>query len=123
MITGVVPSPFLFPLTAVIKPPTVAAGSSETQQWSWPSGSVTVRANLQPLNSRDAMLYGRETGTNLYDLFIETRDTNGAAISLTDAQLKDSAVSVSGRTLRVVGAKIDPISAGAVYRLVCEEDY
>lgn len=118
------PTPFgMLPHTAVITPPTITVGDSGSPAWTWPSGAVTVRACLQPVSSRDGLQYGRETGTSVYEVFTATVDTSGAAITLTDAQFKNSKVVIEGKTLRVVGTKVDPISNGCVFSLTCEEDY
>lgn len=120
MITTVRPSPFLFSQSITIMPPTESVGDSGVPKWTNASGAVTARASVQPVSSRDALQYGRETGTNVYEVYVEP---SSALDALTDAQLKDSIVKFGSRSLRVIGAKRDPISAGAVYVLTCEENY
>lgn len=123
MITTLVPSPFLFPLSAVITPPTETIGNAGDPRITFPSGSITVRANLQPVSSRDSMQYGRETGVDLYELFIQPTDTSGAAVTLTNTQIKNCQIVVNGRTLKALGGKMDPITNGALYSITCEEVY
>lgn len=112
-----IPTPYnLLPHEAVITPATEAIGLDGSPSWTYGGSSTTLAAFLQPASTRDAMLYGRETGTNVYTLFVEPT-------TLTLAQLKNARVAVEGRTLRVVGGKVDPCANGCVNELFCEEDF
>lgn len=114
-----IPTPrHLLPLTAVITPPTEAVGDSGATEWSYNgANAISVAANLQPVSSRDAMQYGRESTAELYDLFLEP---TAALAAFTVAQIAKSQIVVGGKTLRAAGGPIDPITNGCIYQITCE---
>jgi hypothetical protein len=63
------------------------------------------------------MMYGRDTGTVVYQLFISPFDNNGQAISYAHETVR---VTISGVTYRVDGPARDPDGAGCLLQLTLE---
>lgn len=102
---------------------TVTTVTQETAG-SWDRGSGTsysVPCSLQPSSSADSAIYKRETGRSLYDLYLDTKATDGTAI--TPAILNHiSRISIDGTAYVVDGEFIDLASNGVVYKVAVSRE-
>lgn len=100
---------------------TVEAGSA-APEWAYTGQTATtVMGRLQPLSASDSMVYGRETGTTIYQLFLSPVDVNGTALSFTDAQWKTMRVRVGSTNYRVDGPARNPDNDDCVLVLNLEK--
>ena len=104
--------------TMTINAGTWSAGTDGVPQASFSGTSVTVRCMVQPLSAGDALAYGRDTTTKVFDVFCAPVDTSGAAWTCTP---KDR-ITINGVRYRATGQPRDMVSMGAVYVLGIERD-
>lgn len=113
--------------TATITPATVTAESNGHPDSAWSSGTVTVNCSLQPASAGESLQYGRDTGFDIYNLFLAPVDTSGTAVTLTGVQFKTARIVVTAQsgeslTLRTVGTARDMINLGTVMQLTVERE-
>jgi hypothetical protein len=108
--------------SVTLTPATVSTeASSGSPEWTYTGAtSVTVQGRLQPLSSSESIMYGRDVGTVVYQLFISPFDNNGQAISYAHDVWKTVRVTISGVTYRVDGPARDPDGAGCLLQLTLE---
>ena len=83
-----------------------------------PSSTPSVACMMQPVSAGDALVYGRDTTSQMYDVFLAPTDTNGAAW---DCSPRDQ-IAIGGVTYRVAGKPRDLCTFGVVKHLVVELD-
>lgn len=105
-----------------LTPATVSTeASSGSPEWTYAGATtVQVQGRLQPLSSSESMLYGRDMGTVVYQLFISPIDNNGSAINYSHDVWKTMRVTISGVNYRVDGPARDPDNAGCLLQLTLE---
>ncbi len=79
--------------------------------------AVTVQCMVQPTSAADAIMYGRDTTMQLYDVFAAPVTTAGAAWTVTPAD----AITIGGVEYRPAGIPQDLCSMGQVVKLVVEK--
>jgi len=81
-------------------------------------GTHSVACMLQPVSAGDALVYGRDTTSQMYDVFLAPTDSTGAAwdCSPTDR------IAIGGVTYRIAGKPRDLCNLGVVKHLVVELD-
>lgn len=82
------------------------------------SASFSVQCMVQPGSASDALLYGRDTTTKVYDVYCAPVTTAGAAWNVTP---KDKVI-INGVQYRVAGQPRDAVSLGVIYVLTIERD-
>jgi hypothetical protein len=97
-----------------------AEGESGAPEWDYNQTPTYVMGRLQPLSASDSMVYGRETGITIYQLFIDPIDIKGNAVAFTDAEWKTMQVVKDGLSYRVDGPARDPDSDGCLLVLNLE---
>lgn len=103
--------------TATITPKTTAQSSAG--DFTHTDGTTyTVKCNLQPNGSSEAMLLKRETGITSYVLFLAPINTAGTAVSIGQIDT----VTIDSIDYRVVGVPMDLCSHGAVFMLNLERN-
>lgn len=103
--------------TATITPMTTAQTSAGDFTHT-DTTTFTVKCNLQPNGSSEAMLLKRETGITSYVLFLAPITTAGAAVSISQIDK----VTIESVDYRVVGVPMDLCSHGAVLMLNLERN-
>jgi len=83
-----------------------------------PTGTKSVACMMQPVSAGDALVYGRDTTSQMYDVYLAPTDSTGAAW---DCSPRDQ-ISVGGVTYRVAGKPRDLCNFGVVKHLVVELD-
>jgi len=83
-----------------------------------PSGSPTIQCMMQPVSAGDALVYGRDTTSQMYDVFLAPTTSAGATW---DCSPRDQ-ISIGGVTYRVAGKPRDLCTFGVVKHLVVELD-
>lgn len=83
-----------------------------------PAEIIEVACMMQPVSAGDALVYGRDTTSQMYDVFLAPTDTDGAAW---DCSQRD-AISIGGVTYRIAGKPRDLCTFGVVKHLVVELD-
>lgn len=112
------PTPWRFlTQTATVYPAVVTQESTGAPEVAY-SSSVTVPCHLQPASSRDALIYGREAGITIYDLWLAPTDSSGSATSIGHR----ARVDVGGVTYRVSGDSRDLCSDGSVVHVQLERE-
>lgn len=111
--------------TVTVTPATETYEDNGAPQLAWSSGAITSRCSLQPISGSEAVIYGRDSGTEVYQLWISPVDTGGTAVTLTGAQWKDAQISVTRQngetlTLRAIGDGQALINLGTVIRITAE---
>ena len=97
---------------------TWTTGADGVPQASFSATAVSVKCNVQPLSAGDALAYGRDTTTKVYDVFCAPVNTAGAAWTCTP---KDR-ILIGGVRYRATGQPRDLISMGTVLVLGIERD-
>jgi hypothetical protein len=105
--------------------------SALLQPRDWPSASsgipygdagdnaaVTIMCCVQPTSAADGLLYGRDSTTQMYDLFLAPTDINGTAW---DCSPKDK-ITISSVVYRIEGKPQDMCSMGVLKKLVISKD-
>lgn len=77
--------------------------------------TMTVMGNLQPASSSDARLYGRETGTTLYTLFLAPVSTTGTDVATNVSHITKA--TIDGVDYFTDGEPLNLCSHGAVVQL------
>jgi hypothetical protein len=83
-----------------------------------PAEGIEVVCMMQPVSAGDALVYGRDTTSQMYDVFLSPTDSTGAAW---DCSPRDT-IAVGGVTYRVAGKPRDLCTFGVVKHLVVELD-
>jgi hypothetical protein len=83
-----------------------------------PTGTFTVMCMIQPLSAQDALIYGRDTTTQVFSVFMAPTTTTGAAWDVTP---RDS-ISIDSVTYRIVGKPVDQAGLGVIRQLTVEVD-
>lgn len=114
-----IPTPYhLLSLMAVITPPTETVANDGSPSLSYDAGNaISVMAHLKPVSSRDSMQYGRESTSEMYELYCEPK---AALVALTVAQVAKSQIVVDGKTLRAASGATNQSSNGCLYNITCE---
>lgn len=86
--------------------------------WGENNSNVTVACMMQPVSAGDALVYGRDTTSQMYDVFLAPTDATGAAW---DCSPRDQ-IAIGGVTYRVAGKPRDLCTFGVVKHLVVELD-
>jgi len=79
--------------------------------------AVSVQCMVQPTSSSDAVMYGRDTTMQLFDVFAAPTTTTGAAWSVSPADT----LSIGGVTYRPAGIQQDLCNMGQVIKIVVEK--
>ena len=82
------------------------------------SNAISVQCNVQPTSASDALIYGRDATTKLFDVYCAPITNAGAAWNITP---KDKVI-ISGVQYRVAGQPRDLITMGTVYVVTLERD-
>ena len=108
--------------SVTLTPATVTTeASSGSPEWTYTGAtSVNVQGRLQPLSSSESMMYGRDTGTVVYQLFIAPFDNNGQEIRYAHDVWNTVRVTINSVTYRVDGPARDPDGAGCLLQLTLE---
>lgn len=83
-----------------------------------PTGTATVLCMIQPLSAADALIYGRDTTTQVFSVFMAPTTTAGAAW---DISPKDT-ITIGGITYRIIGKPVDQAGLGVIRQLTVEID-
>jgi len=104
--------------TATVTNTTWDSGADGIPWGDTPSGTPSVACMLQPVSAGDALVYGRDTTSQMYDVFLAPTDSTGAAwdCSPTDR------IAIGGVTYRIAGKPRDLCNLGVVKHLVVELD-
>lgn len=78
--------------------------------------TATVQAFVQPQVGQDALMYGRETGTLGYDIYLRPVDSTGVGIAVKHSDT----ITYAGTTLRITSVQDDPCSLGTLLHIVAE---
>ena len=98
---------------------TWSAGTDGVPVGTFPgTASASVQCNVQPTSASDALIYGRDTTTKLFDVYCAPITNAGAAWNITP---KDKVI-ISGVQYRVAGQPRDLITMGTVYVVTLERD-
>lgn len=115
-----IPTPMhLLDKTATVYLATESKGDPGDLRTSW-SSSFSVRCNLQPANSNEAVLHQQVTGNATYDCFLAPTNTDGSAITTTQTQWKTAKVVINTVEYRTAGLPLDQITNGCIWRLTLE---
>lgn len=79
--------------------------------------ALVVQCMVQPTSASDAVMYGRDTTMQLFDVFAAPVTTTGAAWSVSPAD----SVSIDGVTYRPAGIQQDLCNMGQVIKIVVEK--
>jgi hypothetical protein len=82
------------------------------------TSNPVVMCMMQPLSANDALAYGRDTTTEVYDLFLAPTTTAGAAW---DCSPKDQ-ITVDSVAYRIAGKPKNLCNLGVLKHLVIEKD-
>ncbi len=77
---------------------------------------TTIRAFVQPQTGQDALVYGRETGTLGYDIYMAPTDIAGTAVTVAHSDT----ITYGDLTLRVTGVLDDLCNLGTLLHVVAE---
>ncbi len=80
--------------------------------------TATVQCWMQPVSAGDGLVYGRDTTTQVYDVFCAPTDTTGAAW---DCSPRDR-ILIDGTRYRAMGKPRDMVSLGVVKVMQVEVD-
>ena len=80
--------------------------------------AVTIQCMVQPTSAADGLLYGRDSTTQMYDLFLAPTNTAGAAW---DCSPKDI-ITINSVAYRIEGKPQDMCSMGVLKKLVISKD-
>jgi len=80
--------------------------------------SVPIQCAMQPTSAADGLVYGRDTTTQMYDLFLAPNDGNGDAW---DCSPKDT-ITISSVVYRIEGKPVDFCTMGVLKKLVISKD-
>lgn len=80
--------------------------------------SVVVKCCVQPTSAADGLVYGRDTTTQMYDVFLAPTDSNGDAW---DCSPKDT-ITISSVVYRIEGKPQDMCTLGVLKKLVISKD-
>ena len=83
-----------------------------------PTANPVVMCMVQPLSAADALIYGRDTTTQVYSVFMAPTTTTGAAW---DISPKDT-ITIGNVAYRVIGKPVDQAGLGVVRQLTVEID-
>lgn len=82
------------------------------------TASATVMCMVQPGSASDALVYGRDTTTKMFDVYCAPVTTAGASWTVTP---KDKLI-ISGVQYRVAGQPRNLVNFGTVYVITLERD-
>lgn len=82
------------------------------------SSSATIQCTVQPTSAADALLFQRDTTTQIFDVFLAPTDTTGAAW---DCSPKD-VMTIGGVAYKIEGKPMDFCSMGVVKKVVVSSD-
>jgi hypothetical protein len=82
------------------------------------TGTAVVQAAVQPTSAQDALLYGRDTTKQIFDVFADPVTTAGVAWTVSQADT----VTFSGQVYRVLGTFQDFCSMGVLRKFVIERE-
>jgi hypothetical protein len=114
------PRHLLRDLVSFRKATVTTESASASPEWVNTTTAVEVMGRLQPLSASDAMIYGRETTTVLYNLFFDPYDNNGTLVPYTNDEWKTVVATINGTTYRVDGAARDADTAGCLFQVTLE---
>jgi hypothetical protein len=83
-----------------------------------PTSNPVIACMMQPLSANDALAYGRDTTTEVYDLFLAPTTTTGIAW---DCSPKDQ-ITVDSVSYRIAGKPKNLCNLGVLKHLVIEKD-
>lgn len=104
--------------TATISSITWTAGDDGIPYGDGVDATATIACMMQPVSAGDALVYGRDTTSQMYDVYLAPTDSTGAAW---DCSPRDQ-ISIGGVTYRVAGKPRDLCTMGVVKHLVVELD-
>lgn len=79
---------------------------------------VNIQCLVQPTSASDGLVYGRDTTTQMYDVFLAPTDIMGAAW---DCSPKDT-ITISNVVYRIEGKPQDMCTLGVLKKLVISKD-
>ena len=106
----------LLPHTVTITNYVWAADSTSATPAVASSVTATVQGFVQPQTGQDALMYGRETGTLGYDVYLRPIDINGVGIAVKHSDT----ITHEGITLRITSVQDAPCSLGTLLHVVAE---
>lgn len=83
-----------------------------------PAESISVACFVQPTSAADGLVYGRDTTTQMYDVFLAPTDTGGNAW---DCSPKDQ-IMLNSVVYRIEGKPQDMCTLGVLKKLVISRD-
>lgn len=104
--------------TATITSITWTQGTDAIAYGDSPSAFLTIACKKQPVSAADALVYGRDTTSQMYDVFLAPTTSTGATW---DCSPRD-VISIDGVTYRIAGKPRDLCELGVLKHLVVELD-
>jgi hypothetical protein len=108
----------LLTMTASLDNKTWLTANSGIPYGSLPPDPIEIACAMQPTSAADGLVYGRDTTTQMFDLFLAPTDSTGAAWDCSPADQ----ISINSVVYRIEGKPQDMCSMGVLKKLVVSRD-